>query len=93
MLNLWQCNSLTALPDLQALTSLQTLNLMFCDSLKALPDLSALTDLKVERLPEHLRPWKAGGFKAWNRQAEASKGPDKGAEQAPRSAGCGCAIS
>ena len=65
-LNLQWCRSLTALPDLSALTSLQTLNLMFCDSLTALPDLSALTDLKVERLPKHLRPWKAGGFKAWD---------------------------
>ena len=35
-------SSLTALPDLSALTSLQTLNLYRCDSLTALPDLSAL---------------------------------------------------
>ena len=35
-----------------------------CSSLMALPDLSALTDLKVDGLPNHLRPWKAGGFKA-----------------------------
>merc|ERR1712167_547698 len=50
-----------------ALTSLQTLNLMFCKSLTALPDLSALTDLKVkDNLPNHLKPWEAGGFKAWD---------------------------
>ena len=35
-----------------------------CKSLTALPDLSALTDLKVDYLPDHLRPWEAGGFKA-----------------------------
>ena len=65
-LNLANCSSLTALPDLSALTSLQTLNLEGCSSLTALPDLSALTDLKVKDLPNHLTPWEAGGFKAWD---------------------------
>ena len=40
-LDLGGCRSLTALPDLSALTSLQTLNLYDCESLTALPDLSA----------------------------------------------------
>ena len=39
----------------------------YCSSLTALPDLSALTDLKVKHLPDHLEPWKAGGFKAWSK--------------------------
>ena len=41
------CSSLTALPDLSALTSLKTLNLRYCESLTALPDLSALTSLQT----------------------------------------------
>jgi len=68
-LNLNCCNSLTSLPDLSALTSLQELSLHECSSLTALPDLAVLTDLKVENLPDHLEPWKAGGFKAWRREA------------------------
>ena len=60
-------SSLTALPDLSALKSLQTLDLRGCSSLTALPDLSALTDLKVENLPYHLTPWEEGCFKAWSR--------------------------
>ena len=39
--------TLTALPDLSALTSLQTLDLSLCESLTALPDLSALTSLQT----------------------------------------------
>ena len=65
-LNIPWSTTLTALPDLSALTSLQTLDLDRCNSLTALPDLSALTDLKVEGVPDHLKPWKAGGFKAGN---------------------------
>ena len=42
--------SLTALPDLSALTSLQKLYLNRCSSLTALPDLSALTSLKTLNL-------------------------------------------
>ena len=35
-------------------------------SLASLPDASSLTALKVEGLPDHLEPWRAGGFKAWD---------------------------
>ena len=38
------------LPDLSALTSLQTLNLGFCQSLTALPDFSTLTSLQTLNL-------------------------------------------
>ena len=68
-LNLYNCSSLTVLPDLSAFTSLPTLNLEYCKSaraLTALPDLSSLAGLKVNGLPQHLTPWKAGGFKAWD---------------------------
>ena len=41
---------ITALPDLSALTSLQTLDLRDCESLTALPDLSALTSLQTLNL-------------------------------------------
>ena len=47
MLLLEGCESLTALPDLSALTTLKTLNLAYCSSLTALPDLSALKSLKM----------------------------------------------
>ena len=46
-LNLRECRSLTALPNLSALKTLKTLNLMSCSSLTALPDLSALTSLQT----------------------------------------------
>ena len=49
-----RASSLTALPDLSALKSLQTLDLRGCSSLTALPDLSALTALKKFTKPEHL---------------------------------------
>ena len=91
------CESLTALPDLSALTSLKELILKNCSSLTALPDLSALTDLKMENLPDHLEPWKAGGFKAWSQDRLKESTPPEhlkaSLEEAPRSTGCGCVIS
>ena len=57
--------SLTSLPErLGECTGLQTLILYDCSGLVSLPDLSGLAQLKVERLPYHLQPWKASGYKA-----------------------------
>ena len=36
----------------------------------SLPDLSSLENLKVSFLPEHLEPWRMGGFKAWDLKAQ-----------------------
>ena len=64
------CESLTALPDLSALASLQTLNLKDCSSLTALPDLSARKELEVKNVPGHASAWEEGGFKAWSRATQ-----------------------
>ena len=34
--------------------------------LTSLPDLSGLEQLKVEDLPDHLKPWKDSGYKAFS---------------------------
>ena len=46
--------------------ALQTLNLYDCKALTSLPDLSGREQLKVEDLPEHLKPWKERGYKAFS---------------------------
>ena len=62
--------SLTTLPDLSMLTSLQTLNLRSRSSLTALPDLSALGDLTVKwgtaAAPKRFKPWEAGERRAFS---------------------------
>ena len=61
----------TSLPEwLSECTSLVELNLDGCKSLVSLPDLSSLENLEVYDLPEHLEPWRSGGFKAWDLEAQ-----------------------
>ena len=55
VLNLIMCNKLGSLPDLTALTQLQTLGLDYCNQLGSLPDLSALTQLTKLTKPDHLK--------------------------------------
>ena len=61
------CKRLTSLPEsLGQCLCLQELNLASCESLTSLPDLSGLPNpLNITFLPEHLKPWKASGFKAF----------------------------
>jgi hypothetical protein len=64
-LNLSCCGELTSLPaELASLASLRNLNLHDCSALTRMPDLSELAQLQVERLPDHLKAWEAGGRKA-----------------------------
>ena len=64
-LNLYDCNGLTSLPpELGGLKALTGLDLRDCEGLTSLPDLSGLKKLKRVDVPEKLKPWKDGGFKA-----------------------------
>ena len=65
-LDLSDCVRLTSLPaEVGELKSLVTLDLYMCNGLMEMPDLSALRGLKVKgQLPDHLKPWEAGGRKA-----------------------------
>ena len=64
-LDLIECEALVSLPErLGECRGLQRLDLLGCSGLVSLPDLSGLAQLKVERLPYHLQPWKASGYKA-----------------------------
>ena len=65
-LALYQCEKLTALPELLALTSLKKLNLYGCSSLAAQPDVSALTSLKYFFPPDHLKEEEA--YLNWKEQ-------------------------
>ena len=50
--------------------SVKYFDLFGCWSLVSLPDASSLKNLEVYCLPEHLEPWRAGGFKAWELEAQ-----------------------
>ena len=59
--------SITSLPErLGECEALQALNLESCDALTSLPDLSGLEQLEVKYLPDHLKPWKYSGYKAFS---------------------------
>ena len=61
------CSGLVSLPEwLGELKTLQTLDLRCCSGLVSLPDLSGLAQLMVERLPNHLQPWRDSGYKAFS---------------------------
>ena len=66
-LDLNECTALTSLPErLGECEALQTLILRDCWALTSLPDLSGLEQLEVENLPDHLKPWKDSGYKAFS---------------------------
>ena len=65
-LNLRECSSLTSLPStLGQCEALSTLNLGGCKSVLEMPDLSLLPSLEKVNLPHQLKPWEAGGRKAY----------------------------
>ena len=68
-INLDRCNGLASLPDtIGQLSALKEINLMYCDGLASMPDLSGLPGLEVKYLPDRLKPWEAGGRKAWKKE-------------------------
>jgi hypothetical protein len=64
-LDLYECSSLRALPELSVCPSLKAIGLFDCLSLIDVPDVSSLPALEVSDLPIHLAPWQRGGYKAW----------------------------
>ena len=72
-LDLYGCSRLASLPDsIGQLSALQELTLgdgfgSSCTGLASMPDLSGLPGLEVKELPPHLKPWEAGGRKAWKK--------------------------
>ena len=58
---------------LGGLQTLEQLYLYDCDGLTSLPDLSGLEKLEVKNLPNRLKPWEAGGRKAWEQWDSQAK--------------------